>query len=131
MREGLCSLRLTRRYSASPTEVWRALTSPDSVARWLGPLEQLDLRPNGAIRLELADKTKLEGRVREIDPGHVLEIDWRTPGEGTSVVRFRLTPDGAGTLLVLDHERIEERLGMRYMGRWGAAVGRLARLMDR
>ncbi|HKP17566.1 MAG TPA: hypothetical protein VJT84_03740 [Gaiellaceae bacterium] len=100
-----CSLRLTRRYADSPAEVWKALTDPASVARWLAP--GFDLQAS------------------EVEPGRVLELDWRPPGEVPSVVRFVLTPDGEGTILVLDHARIEARAGMAALRYW---VGALARV---
>src|SRR2546428_51244 len=37
MSTARCAVRLTRRYAAGPAEVWRALTEPDSIERWLGP----------------------------------------------------------------------------------------------
>jgi len=62
MDPGHCELRLTRRYDATPAEVWAALTEPESLER-------------------------------------------------------RLAADGEGTLLVLDHRRIDERFGMTYISR--------------
>jgi uncharacterized protein YndB with AHSA1/START domain len=100
-----CSVRLTRRYAEPPADVWKALTDPASVARWLSP--------------------GFGVRASELEPGRVLELDWRPAGEVPSVVRVELTPDGEGTILVLDHARIEARLGMRAIAFW---VGALARM---
>jgi uncharacterized protein YndB with AHSA1/START domain len=102
---GRCSVRLTRRYSETPAEVWRALIEPESLARWL--------RPGFDVPRS------------EIDAGRVLELDWRPPGEDPSVVRIELTPDGDGTRLVLEHTRIEADRGMRAIGFWTGAVSRL------
>ncbi len=102
---GRCSVRLTRRYAEAPAEVWRALTESESVARWLRPGFEVP-------------------RV-EVEPGRVLELDWRPPGEEPSLVRIELTPEGDGTLLVLDHARIEADRGMGAIGFWTAAVARL------
>lgn len=105
MADRRCSVRLTRRYSFPPEEVWDALTEPASLARWLDP--GFDIRP--AV----------------VEPGRVLELDWRPPGEEPSVVRFELSAADGGTVLVLDHARIEERAGMRAMTFWTAALHRL------
>lgn len=105
MTEGRCSLRLTRRYSEAPPEVWKALTDPESVGRWL--------RPGFDVRRD------------EVEPGRVLELDWRPPGEEPSLVRIELGADGDGTILVLDHSRVEARLGMAAIQFWGGALGRL------
>jgi uncharacterized protein YndB with AHSA1/START domain len=104
MDEGLCSIKLTRRLLCPPGEVWAAMTEPESLRRWLG---DIDLH------------------VRELEPERVLELDWRYGDEEPSVVRFELAPDGDGTVLVLDHRQIEEPVGMRYLARWTAAIGRL------
>ena len=101
-----CELRLTRRYVAAPAEVWRALTAPESIARWLAP-------PPGV-------------EMRTIEPERVLELDWRPAGEQPSLVRVELSPDGNGTKLVFDHSRIEAALGMRYMAQWTRRLGLVA-----
>ena len=102
-----CEVRLTRRYDASREEVWAALVDADSAGRWLAP----------------AADTWLSG-LREVERGHVLEVDWRRSGEPPSVVRVELVADGSGTTLVLDHRRVAAVLGMRYIGRWTAALAR-------
>lgn len=68
-----------------------------------------------------------DARVREVEVGSVLELDWNFAGEEPSVVRFELEPDGDGTLLVLDHHRIDEPVGMAYIQRWSRAFARLDR----
>jgi uncharacterized protein YndB with AHSA1/START domain len=99
-----CSARFTRRYAQAPDEVWRALTEPESLARWLRP--------------------GFDVPQTEVEPGRVLELDWRPPGEEPSVVRIELSPDGAGTVLVLEHARIEAARGMVAMRFWvGALAG--------
>jgi uncharacterized protein YndB with AHSA1/START domain len=99
-----CSLRLTRRYEDSPSEVWRALTEPASLTRWLRP---------GFDVLQT-----------EVEPGRVLELDWRPPGEEPSVVRIELVPTGSGTVLVLEHTVQADR-GMGAIGFWTGALSRL------
>lgn len=105
MTEGRCSVRLTRRYADAPAEVWKALTEPRSLARWLRP--GFEVRPS------------------EVEPGRVLELDWRPPGEEPSLVRIELGADGDGTILVLDHARIAARSGMGAIRFWSGALGRL------
>ena len=126
MSDGYCELRLTRRYAATPTEVWAALTDPDSIGRWLARAIDVELTPGGAFELALPGDARIAAGVRELDPERVLELDWMHAGEDPSVVRFELTLDGDGTLLVLGHRRIDERLGMTYISRWTAALARFA-----
>jgi uncharacterized protein YndB with AHSA1/START domain len=98
VNDGRCELRLTRRYAASRGEVWRALTDPESVARWLAP-------PPGV-------------EWRTVEPERVLELAWRLDGEEPSVVRLELRAEGGGTTLVLEHRQIAATLGMRYLRIW-------------
>jgi uncharacterized protein YndB with AHSA1/START domain len=106
---GYCEVRFTRRYDATPAEVWAALTEPDSIARWLGPVPT---------------------SVRETEPERLLELDWLPPGDEPLVVRFELRPrDGGGTELVLDHRRINAVLGGPYSERWFNTLQRLDELL--
>jgi uncharacterized protein YndB with AHSA1/START domain len=123
---GRCSIRLKRHYAASPKEVWEALTDPESIRRWLDPSCELSLHAGGT--LELAGG-RISGSVRAVEPERLLELDWDTDGD-RSVVRFELTTDGSGTVLVLDHERIDERIGMAYMQRWKDAINRFDRQVE-
>jgi uncharacterized protein YndB with AHSA1/START domain len=129
--DGLCSLRLTRRYAAAPEEVWGALSDPGSLARWLAAPRMIELYRGGRFELELPGGGDIEGRVREIDPGRVLELDWRCRGEEPSIVRFELSEDGEETVLVLEHRQIAEPLGMVYIARWTGAVERLGERLAR
>lgn len=111
MSTGRCSVRLTRRYAATPSEVWSALTERASLAPWLG---ESGWREAG-------------GRVRELEPERVLELDWQPPGESLSLVRLELNRDGDETVLVLDHRLVEARLGMTYSEHWTIRLDRFER----
>jgi uncharacterized protein YndB with AHSA1/START domain len=120
---GRCELRLTRRYEATPAEVWAALTDEDSIGRWLAHVVDVELAPGGAFVLA----NGVDARVVEVEPERVLELDWRVGGEEPSVVRFELHDDErGGTLLALAHGRIEAPLGMTYISRWSRALDRIA-----
>lgn len=124
MANGHCSVRLTRRYDAPLAEVWKALTEPQSLARWLGRPHELELAAGGALVVELPGDGRVAATIRRVDPGRVLELDWRRDGEGASLVRFELTSQAGRTVLELEHRRIEERLGMRYSAEWTRALER-------
>jgi hypothetical protein len=103
------ALRFTRRYAASIEEVWAALTDPESVQRWLAA-------PPGVV-------------ARTVEVGRVLELDWARRGEGDSLVRVELSSDGAGTVLVLDHSRLDAVVCMRYFSFWEPRIARLGELV--
>ena len=115
---GTCAVRLTRYYQAAPEEVWAALTEPDSLARWLAAPVDVDLRSGGPFRLKLAEDETVDGRVRAVEPPRMLELDWCRRGEEPSILRFELNPNAGGTVLVLDHRRIDAQVGMRYAAQW-------------
>jgi uncharacterized protein YndB with AHSA1/START domain len=120
---GRCELHITRRYDATPAEVWAALTDDDSLGRWLAGVVDVELVPGGAFVLA----NGVDARVVEVEPERVLELDWRVGGEEPSVVRFELHDDErGGTLLALGHARIEAPLGMTYISRWSRALDRIA-----
>jgi uncharacterized protein YndB with AHSA1/START domain len=124
-------LRLTRRYAAAPEEVWGALSDPELLARWLAVPRVIELHRGGRFELELPGGGRVEGLVREIAPGRVLELDWRYGEEEPSIVRFELSQDGEETVLLLEHRRIAEPLGMVYIARWSGAVERLGERIAR
>ena len=97
------------------------MTEPDSLRRWLDPSCELSLEEGAAFGV---GSGRITGRVRSLEPQRLLELDWDTDGD-PSVVRFELATDGAETVLVLDHELIEETVGMTYMRQWTNALARL------
>jgi uncharacterized protein YndB with AHSA1/START domain len=101
MADGRCELRITRRYDASPAEVWAAMSDLD---RWLAP-------PHGV-------------HVVRSDPERRLELDWRPEGEPPSTVTVELRVEDGRTVLVLEHAQIEATLGMRYLAAWSRALDR-------
>ena len=115
--EPRAALRLTRRYRASPDEVWRVLTEPESLARWLHAEARLGLEPGGAFAMG----SSIAGHVNEIDPGRVLELTWRASGEEESLVRFELHPRDEETL----------RTCMAYGREWTRSFARLGAEIDR
>jgi uncharacterized protein YndB with AHSA1/START domain len=97
------------------------LTESDSLHRWLDPNCELSLEEGALFVL---GGGRISGQVRALEPQRLLELDWDTGGD-PSVVRFELISDGTSTVLVLDHERIEESAGMTYMQQWTQALARL------
>jgi len=105
-------LRLERVYPQAPERVWRALTDRRALASWL---METDFEPRLGHRFTFRAKPQpgWDGvtycEVTELDPPRRLAYTWRGgSGEGQpltldTIVRFTLTPEGAGTRLVLEH----------------------------
>jgi uncharacterized protein YndB with AHSA1/START domain len=129
--DGTCELRLTRHYRAAPEEVWAALTEHDPLARWLATPVEIDLRSGGSFRLRLSERETMNGRVRAVEPPWALELDWMRAGEEPSIIRFDLSAEDDGTLLVLEHRRIEAQIGMRYAAVWERRLLQLDAVVER
>lgn len=95
-------LRFERLYGATPQEVWAALTDPDQLARWLfrGKFEP---KAGGAMAFDFGEHGEHSGSVIAWEEPVLLEYEWGGHGEAPWRVRWELRPDGAGTLLVLEH----------------------------
>jgi uncharacterized protein YndB with AHSA1/START domain len=106
--------------------VWRALTEKESLRRWLDPRCDVELEQDAAFALGPEGSGRITGQVRTIEAERVLELDWQAEGDA-SVVRFELVAEGDGTVLVLDHQLLDERVGMAYMPRWTHALDRLGK----
>lgn len=97
-----------------PEKVWRALTTPALLARWLGPN---DIRPSVGARFTVRpseagdsanDNQVADCQVLDLEPGRLLKLSWREAGPDglcfDSVVTFLLTPAGQGARLRLTHD---------------------------
>lgn len=116
-----CGVRFERRYEFAPEEVWSALTEPERLQRWLADVAEIELRVGGrfVLRWNQSDGThEDDGKVRALETGRLLELDWTYPGEPDSVARFELRPDGDGTILVLDHRGLPPAAIAGYGAGW-------------
>jgi uncharacterized protein YndB with AHSA1/START domain len=105
---GRRGIRFERLYDYRPEELWAALTEPEQLRGWLGQADAAPT-PGGGVTLALAPGDEAQTAhlsVRRLEPGRLVEYDWRFPGEDPSVLRFELERRGNGTLLVLDHRRL-------------------------
>jgi len=122
--EGRPALRFERRYAHPVERVWRAVSDPDEMPAWF-PSGVVGERAVGA-ELVFADEEQrtasreageptyegptIRGRVVAYDPPNVFSFTW-----GGELLRFELTPEGDGTVLVftqlLSHGSVAARNG--------------------
>lgn len=142
--EDLRTIHLDEFISHPPKRVWRALTDPDLLARWLMPAEDFELRVGHRFTFqgEPIPAVKFGGVVYceilafEID--RMLSYSWEGSGENQlySTVTWRLVPEGRGTRLFLEHEGFDpddplQQLSRRMMGGgWRPAIHRITAVLD-
>jgi uncharacterized protein YndB with AHSA1/START domain len=84
---------------APPEEVWRWLTDPELLSRWLGADAEVDVRPGGDLRIRDESGAERTGWVEEAEKPHRLAFWWREPGEDATRVEVELERTEEGTLL--------------------------------
>lgn len=119
-------LSVTRRFEATPEQVFEAWTDPNLAARWLFTTRQsqahstkIDARVGG--RWEIVDRRdgkeeRALGEYLVVDRPHRLVFTFEMPeyGPGADLVTVEIEPDGRrGSILTLTHERVppEHRAG--------------------
>lgn len=117
----MAAIELDAFYRHSPAAVWRALTDPTLIARWLMPT---DFEPQVGRRFRfdrgesLGEARFVECRVLTLVPERELSFSWlgrRGPGDPAfeTTVTFRLVPEGHGTRLLFVHDGFDETDGMQ------------------
>jgi uncharacterized protein YndB with AHSA1/START domain len=115
-----------------PARVWRALTDPVLLAKWLMPN---DFRPLVGHEFTFATDPRPDAgfdgvvhcRVLAIEPERLLRISWRG-GPLDTTVAWRLAPEGRGTRLFLEHDGFDpddpaQQYARRIMGSgWSSSV---------
>jgi uncharacterized protein YndB with AHSA1/START domain len=93
---------------AAPSSVWRWMSSPECLRRWLGPELDIDLRVGGAYRLRGPDEnTWISGCVLELVPEGSLVLSWLEEGGDwlyPARLALTLTPVEDGTRVTLVHD---------------------------
>ncbi|MFI0366246.1 SRPBCC domain-containing protein [Actinomadura sp. 1N219] len=99
--------------------VWRTVTEPEQIAQWFSDKAEIDLRAGGDGTLTWVDKETAAQEqakfvVAAVEPPHRFAYRWGNP-EGTrpeegnsTLVEFRLVPDGDRTLLRVTETGLDE-----------------------
>jgi uncharacterized protein YndB with AHSA1/START domain len=117
--DGRPALRFSRRYPTPVERVWRAVTDPAEMAAWFPSTVDGD-RAVGAD-LSFGDG-QFTGRVIAFDPPTVFSFTW-----GGELLRFELTPDGHGTVLVFTQLLSDRSVAARNGAGWHQCLAALDR----
>ena len=129
-------LRFERRLAHAPEKVWKAITDPAELTHWFPQDVEGTFAPGARLRFVFRGAPPvLDGKVIEDFKGEVLEIDpprliaytW-----GEDILRWTLTPDGDGCLLVFTDSLADRGKAARDGTGWHVCLdGLQARLDDR
>lgn len=109
---------------ASPDAVFRALSDPSWLTRWLCDRAEISLRTGGTYLLAWNGGPTHTGKVVEFRPGARLALTWNWPGvdlEGT-VFSLGVQPAEHGTLFQIEHAgfpRLEQWTDLYGGAEWG------------
>jgi uncharacterized protein YndB with AHSA1/START domain len=84
-----------------PSRVWRALTDPDLLGRWLMP-NDFQPRVGHRFTFDAGESGRPECEVLELEEERLLRISWKNRSLDT-VLTWRLAPEGSGTRMLLEH----------------------------
>ena len=127
--------------AADVETVWRALTEPESLARWCSPAADIRARPGGLFRASVDRVIELEAHIDVCEPGRRLRLIYLQcpelpPMDSPLIDDFILEPAEPGTIVRLlgsgvpstpdwDAQYKRLRLG------WQAAMTRLKIFIER
>ncbi len=109
------TLRLPMFIHARPKRVFKWITDPERIPRWLCDSASLSARKGGRYTLAWKDGPSHAGRVLEFSRGSGLTLSWQWPGKedlGVTKLRLSVQPKRAGTLLRFTHS------GFRRSAEW-------------
>jgi uncharacterized protein YndB with AHSA1/START domain len=128
------------RIAAPQERVWRALTDPADLKRWLFASAVADVREGGSWRFTFPHwpsarglhhpALNFGGPIVELMPGRVLAVQFEPPYWG--ILRFELGSDGDGSELRVTQRGFEgnEEWLADFRGGWGSFNDRLALLCE-
>lgn len=128
------SLELDLRHA--PEKVWRALTEPELLTRWLLPVVDAEFEPGATFVFRAPPQPEWDGvvhcRVIDVDAPTSLSYAW-VVGDLDTRVTFTLEPTDSGTRLSIVHsgfgpQQKRNLAGARYG--WKMMTGRLVEVLD-
>jgi uncharacterized protein YndB with AHSA1/START domain/tRNA A-37 threonylcarbamoyl transferase component Bud32 len=138
------TIRIEKHIPARPEQVFEVWTRPDRMADWYAPSDEfgptigeVDLRVGGPYRIGMLLPGRTEprfvsGQYCRVDAPRTLSFTWawepHKPGTHETQVTVDFHPKGAGTELVLTHERFRDESDRNSHAQgWQGCLNRLAR----
>lgn len=102
------SVHLRRDMPSSIVDVWRALTEPGGLERWLGRVDGGWPQPGGRFAIWHDESTCSHHTVTRWVPEVALALTWEFPGEEESHVLFTIQSAGSDTVLSVMHQGLDD-----------------------
>jgi len=131
------TLVFRRRLPHPPEVVWRSLTDPSELSNWYMTKAVIEGREGGTIDF-IAGPSRLHvtGRILAWRPPTVFEHEWKVAprpelksGED-AIIRWELRRDGDGTILHLEHRKLNRETALGFAPGTHAFVDRLQAQLD-
>ena len=111
-------------------EVFRHLTDPAAMVRWMGQHATLEPAVGGAFELDI-NGVPVRGRYLHVEPPHRVVVSWGVAGSdemppGSTEVEFTLTSISTGTHLRLVHRNLPGSQAPMHATGWQHFLDRLA-----
>lgn len=138
------TIRTDQFFPYTPAQVWKALTDPTLIAKWLMPNDfQLEVGHHFTFKTLPIPPVQFEGtvycEVLDYEAERSLRYSWVDRGEENglnSIVTWRLVPEGEGTHLYLEQEGFDSNHPLQIKGYqmmsqgWSRIVGqRIAEIL--
>ncbi|WP_439592924.1 SRPBCC family protein [Microbacterium sp.] len=98
---GLGVVRVEDVYETAVDDLWAAITTPERLARWIADVSG-DLREGGQFQASFTSGWSGAGVVEVCEAPRLLRVRTQQPGEPSTVMEARLSPEGDGTRLVIE-----------------------------
>ncbi|WP_414504573.1 SRPBCC family protein [Streptomyces sp. NEAU-L66] len=125
--DGRTALRMERRLAHPPAKVWSAITDPAHLGQWFPSEVTVELRPGGAMTFAMPGVSgiAMAGTVTDAEEPRLFAFTW-----GEDHLRWEITPDGDGSLLVLVHTFGDRFGGASFASGWHLCLTALSQLLD-
>ncbi|MFI5779688.1 SRPBCC domain-containing protein [Nocardia sp. NPDC051570] len=145
MTDDPTTIELDHFYPHPPRKVWRALTTPDLMARWMmrttgfEPVVGTEFRMRGRAVPQIGFSGEIRCEVMEVVAPRRLSLGWNDAHADTDtgwVVTWELRPEGTGTRILFTHTGFDpddpnSQLSRQIMrGGWPGMLGRLETVLE-
>lgn len=117
---------------APPERVFDHFVRPELLVRWMGDYAALDAQPGGAFAVDI-NGVIIRGHYTRVERPRLLEIAWGEAGNplmppGSTHLVIRLSRQGDGTLLELEHRGLVDTEAEKHAIGWPHFLERLGTL---